>query len=490
MARRITLRILSIAAISTILLAAPVTAGEQAKRALASVRQLVDSGQVTADVALRLVVKQGNIAAFLGQGFELQNEWERKTGILIDAQVMPQRDSFEMIRDGSEADITIARVHEYPDLVHDDLIINLTPFFQRYGFDLPDDEESGYIMARQQAYFDDRTVAIPADCDVTILYLRKDLLEDEENKLRFRERYGRELSAPRTWEDYRQLAEFFHRPESGLYGALEQRDPATGWMFWLPRYASQANPYQPLFDEQMHPLIDSPAGIAATESYLATIPFSPPEILQPGNDYTYTLPLFMQGKGFSTIITIAAAKLFNLQSSSIRDKFMTAILPGTIVENRLVRRSAMIYGNNIVIPTTSNHPELAFFYAMWLTDPDVSTRMVGVPGGFVDPFRFNHFQAQRVGQIYTPQALSDFRAVIDTTVPAGTGLPGNAEYIAALNRNLALAANGKMSVVQAMRQCAQEWEAITESYGRESQIDYWKSFSRSYPDIANDIQSL
>lgn len=160
-------------------------AGEQASKAVVAVKQLQASGEVKPGTVLRLRVKQGNIAAFLGRGYELQNQWERQTGILIDATVMPQLDSLAFIRQASEVDLTIARNHEYPDLVSGSLIEELTPFLQRFGFSLPDDRVSGYMQPERQAYFMDRVVAIPADGDITTLILRKDLLEDPANQARF-----------------------------------------------------------------------------------------------------------------------------------------------------------------------------------------------------------------------------------------------------------------------------------------------------------------
>src|SRR5262249_12418519 len=48
---------------------------------------------------------------------------------------------------------------------------------------------------------------------------RKDLFEDPAEKGAFRERYGYELAPPKTWEQFRDVAQFFTRPEKGLYGA-------------------------------------------------------------------------------------------------------------------------------------------------------------------------------------------------------------------------------------------------------------------------------
>ncbi|WP_428623422.1 ABC transporter substrate-binding protein [Sedimenticola sp.] len=458
-----------------------VHAGEQATRAVLMVRELVDKGEVAPGTTLKLMVKQGNIASFLGQDFELKAQWERLTGTVLDVGIMPQLASHEFIRSSKEVDITIARNREYPDLVKQGLITDLTPLTQRFGFTLSEDTASGYILPRLQAYFDDRIYAIPADGDMALLYLRQDLLQDEANRKRFHERYGEALKAPETWADYLRLVAFFNRPDSGFYGALEPREPLTAWMYWMPRYASQAYPNQYLFDEQMHPLIASPAGVRATENFVRTVPFSPPDILGMGKDYSYTLPFFLNGKGFATIITLAGAKLFNLDTSAVKGKFKVVPMPGNRVDGRLIRRSTLIYGNNIVIPRQSRQPLLAFLYAMWVTDPDVSVDSVGVKAGFADPFRYNHLGNARINAVYTTEALAVMRNGLTDVVPAGTGLPGDDEYIAALNQNLWRAAKGELTAATAMANTAQEWERITDRYGREKQMHYWRQSHQLYP---------
>lgn len=460
-------------------------AGEQAERAVAEVKRLVAAGEIKAGAVLRLRVKQGNIAAFLGRGYEFQGEWEKQTGTLVEATVMPQLDSLGFIRQASEVDLTVARNHEYPDLVVGKLIEDLTPYLRRFGFSLPDDPVSGYILPERQAYFMDRVVAIPADGDFTTLVVRKDLLDDPANQARFRERFRRDLKPPRTWQEYQDLVEFFHRPGDGFYGALEPREKLTGWMYWLPRYASQAFPNQYLFGDDMRPLIDSPAGVAATESYIATIPFSPPEVLEAGRDYSYTLPFFLRGNGFSTMTTMAGAKIFNLDASIIKSKFLVVPMPGTEVAGKLVRRPAMIYGNNLVVPRTAPNKTLAFLFAMWLTDPDISARSVAVASGFSDPYRYNHLSYAPIRKLYTDQALEVLRHDFPLAVPSGTGLPGDAQYLAALDQNLWLAARKEIPPREAMARTAREWEAITERLGRASQIAHWKAFKQRYPMTAD-----
>jgi multiple sugar transport system substrate-binding protein len=455
-------------------------AGDQADKAVAAVRQLVARGEVKPGTVLRLRVKQGNTVSFLGRDYELQKEWEKQTGILIDASVMPQLDSLEIIRRSSDVDVTIARNHEYPDLFHGKLIEDLTPLLQRFGFTLPDDGVDGYLLPHHQAYVADRVVAIPADFDVALLFVRRDLIEDPAQRAAFRARHGRDLALPKTWAEYQQLIEFFHRPKDGFYGSTEPREKLTGWFYWLPRYLSAAAPNQYLFDDRMRPLVDSPAGVAATESYLATVPYSPPQSLEEGKDYSYTLPFFLRGNAFATMLTVATAKISNRDDSAIKGKFMAAPMPGHKVGNRLVRRTQFIYGNNLVVPANAPNKALGFLYAMWLTDPDNAARSV-VANGIADPYRHGTLRDERVRALYLPQPIDVLKSELAIVAPSGTGLPGNSEYLGALSHNIWLAAAGKLTSKEAMAKTAREWDAITERLGRTQQIAHWRAFKKLYP---------
>ena len=476
-------RAIGAAAMLSMGLAPAASAADQAERALAAVRALVASGEVRPDAQIKVAFKPGNINALLGPDLELQREWEQKTGIIVSARVIPQQAGVTNLKDHPDIDITVARTHEFPDLLDQGLVEDLSPFARQYGLVLEGGPPNGFVRPRLQGFFGDRLVAIPADGDVTIFYVRRDLLEDPLEKKAFRKAFGRELTLPKTWQEYDQVIRFFHRPEKGLVGAAEERDPSGGWMHWLPRYFDQQEPHRRLFDDAMRPLIDSPAGIAATESYVRTVPYSPPEILGEGKDYSYTLPIFLQGKAFSVANTIAGAKLFNASSSPVRGKFAVMPIPGQRVGDRIVRNNVPIYGNNLVVSSRSAQKKLAFLFAMWLTDPDVSLRTVGVRGGHTDPFRWHHLADPRIVELYSADALRAFRGEWDVALPPGTGVPGDGEYLAALDRHLWLAAKGELSAADAMRRTAQEWERITDRRGRAKQIEWQRTFATGFENL-------
>ncbi|MGQ0708981.1 MAG: extracellular solute-binding protein [Rhodoferax sp.] len=470
-------------AMALLALAFTAHAGQQADQALAALKQLISQGEIKPGTVLRLRAKQGNAVSMLGRDFQLQREWESLTGIPIDATVMPQLDSLQVIRGSDEVDITVARNHELAELGALALIEDLTPWLKRLGFELDEGPDRGYMLLKPQAMWGRQVVAIPADFDAALLFLRKDLMDDPAQRARFKQTHGRELALPRTWQEYQQLVEFFSRVDEGFFGAAEPREVETAWMYWLPRYLSAAVPNQWLFDDKMRPLINSPAGIAATESYVATVPYSPPQILQEGKDYSYTLPFFLRGNAFSTVLTAATAKIANREESAVKGKFIAVPMPGHWVGGKLHHRTQFIYGNNLVVPRSSPNKALALLFALWLTDPDNSIRSV-LANGLADPYRLHHLAHEQVRAVYTGQALDVLRSELPYIAPSGTGLPGDHDYLVALSKNLWLAAAGKQSAKAAMANTAQAWEAITERLGRASQIAHWLAAKANYPSTA------
>lgn len=65
--------------------------------------------------------------------------------------------------------------------------------------------------------------AVTCEQDLEGLVYRKDLFEHPQEKANFEAKYGYELAPPETWDQLRDIAEFFYRPKDNLYGL------ATKW---------------------------------------------------------------------------------------------------------------------------------------------------------------------------------------------------------------------------------------------------------------------
>lgn len=68
--------------------------------------------------------------------------------------------------------------------------------------------------------------AAPCETDAIGFAYRKDWFEDPAEQEAFKARYGRDLKTPETWDEFRQIAEFFTRSDQNRYGCalLSGRD--------------------------------------------------------------------------------------------------------------------------------------------------------------------------------------------------------------------------------------------------------------------------
>jgi len=81
---------------------------------------------------------------------------------------------------------------------------------------------------------------------VLLLYYRKDLFENPEEKAAFQKKYNRELAPPTTWKEWLQTAEFFTRKQGDtlagqkldhpFYGAGEYGAPGFSYGWFLARF--------------------------------------------------------------------------------------------------------------------------------------------------------------------------------------------------------------------------------------------------------------
>ena len=60
--------------------------------------------------------------------------------------------------------------------------------------------------------------AVPCEGDAVGWSYRRDWFEDPKEKAAFKKKYGYELAVPKTWNQLKDIAEFFHRPDKGRYG--------------------------------------------------------------------------------------------------------------------------------------------------------------------------------------------------------------------------------------------------------------------------------
>lgn len=110
------------------------------------------------------------------------------------------------------------------------------------------------------------TFGVPWHDGPEVFHYRTDLFEDEVEKSRYRERFGRELEPPKTWSEFLDTAVFFTRPEIGLWGCCEgvYTDGHNNVYDFLIQLWSRGGE---LFDPEGRPCFDDAIGCEALEFY-------------------------------------------------------------------------------------------------------------------------------------------------------------------------------------------------------------------------------
>jgi multiple sugar transport system substrate-binding protein len=135
--------------------------------------------------------------------------------------------------------------------------------------------------------YDGKTYGVPCMADALAFAYRKDLFEDAKNKADFKAKYNKDLTIPETWDDFKNIAEFFTKADGSLYGCAlfysKNVDGATmGFEQILWSYGGDFGK------------INSPEAIAALDFYTSLKKFCPP-----GAEnfyYDESLKSFQEGK--------------------------------------------------------------------------------------------------------------------------------------------------------------------------------------------------
>ena len=78
-------------------------------------------------------------------------------------------------------------------------------------------KEIEIITHKEYFTHEGKLMGVPQYYNFPMLFYRKDLLEDPKEQVAFKEKYGHDLTVPRTYDELYEVAEFFHRPPD-LYG--------------------------------------------------------------------------------------------------------------------------------------------------------------------------------------------------------------------------------------------------------------------------------
>ena len=408
------------------------------------------------------------------------DEWEKLTGIRIKTieygyTEIPAKIMADAIAKTGQYDIYNHQMYMLPDAVEAGAVLALDDFAARGK---PHFDDIAPTL-RSEMYYKGKLYTFFTDGDQTVLALRKDLLELPGARKAFKAKFGWEPGCPDTWKQWEELASFFRGKkgdsfhgvtlDKDLYGAQEYRAREFGYRWWQGRYLSKGKLF---FDRNMKPLIDGPEGIETTKEQIALTQYMPRDIFGWGTPQNY--PFFAQGNSFS-IATFPSLVGYsqNAQGTVVKGKVLSCVIPGSVVNGKLVRRAVQPAGTNYMVSKFSQHPEAAYWFLQWFTGPTIGNRTVADRDGFWEPFRVGQDKdasiVARFGEQFMKATLENARIAVPM-IP----LQGNREYFDALDVALQEAYHGRISAEEAMKRTARQWERTTDDIGRKKQIEAWK----------------
>ena len=230
-------------------------------------------------------------------------------------------------------------------------------------------------ISPKYSHVGDTLYGLPNTPSTHVLFYRRDLFESAINRRMFQEKYKRELTVPRTFEEFSRIAEFFTRslnPDSPVrYGAtMTLGSTGVAGSEYLARlFAMQDH----LYDENNEIHLNSPTGVLAMEQLLAIKRCSSKRFC---SWWTNTAETFASGDVAMAILYNNFASPIVGHSSLIHDSIGYAMIPGG---------RPLAGGGTLCVSRYSRYPEAALRFIRWLCSEPVSS--AGTLLGGVSPCR-------------------------------------------------------------------------------------------------------
>lgn len=330
------------------------------------------------------------------------------------------------------------------------------------------------------------------DGDRHYLKYRADVFSNPEMQAYFKEKTGRDLTVPTTWEEYNEVASVFNnmdfdgdgQPNFGTAEVTKRDD------LMFSAFISRVAPYAKhpdvkggfFFDlTTMTPLVNTPGWVRGLQLFVDAQKSMPPG----GTSFGLGDEIFSFGGG-QTLMSYSWDDAFiqaMQEDSPIRNKVLTAPLPGAHeVWNRDTgqwdhfdepnRAPYVTWGWTSAVASNSPNQDMAFDYLCFFSNEANTLHDLQIGRYGVNPYRASHFDSAlyedllgwdtSVAESYTSTLQSidgGKNQVFDLRVP------GVGELMSSLATGVARAMSGELSAQEALDGVAAEWTDIVNRIG-------------------------
>jgi multiple sugar transport system substrate-binding protein len=352
----------------------------------------------------------------------------------------------------------------------------LEPFVKKLNLRL-DLDDIAKEYRNSNMYWGGTLYAMPLDGDIHMMFFNKVAFQRQENRQKFKERYGYELAPPQTWKQWDDQAAFFNGwgwdgSTNKLFGAGASYTENYSFSFhwWRQRFFAYGGQY---FDKNMKPLINTKPGIRALEEMVATIQYYPPGVLL----FESEEPKTMLVKGEIPLLvswTSTGKRLGDPNQSLIVGTVGFGLVPGLQVDGKIIRAVPNTGGRSWAISKYSKAKDAAAVVLEFLSAPEPSLTIVMDPKTIMDPWRNSHFTSEKFRTAFpgAGEYLDTIKESFAYTVP-GVMIPGGNEYQRRVAAAVSLALQKSISPKAALDQAAEDWDKITKRRGLKRQQELW-----------------
>jgi multiple sugar transport system substrate-binding protein len=369
------------------------------------------------------------------------------------------------------------------DLIH--LGSEMIPSLVSAGFLEPLDEymsKANYKMNAVGDYgklptYDGKTYGIITDGNIFVQQIRKDLMEDADNKKKFEDKFGKPLAWPQSWDDEFRLMKFFHNPEKGLYGSGNLRARGFGYV-WFLMYLYSFGGFP--FDADMKPTVNSEAGHKAIEVYLRDKEVAFPD--SPSWGTSQMIPHITAGDVAACQYWGGLIKLCeNPEKSKTAGKWLYGLVPGGEANGKPLYRAAGMPVIVLVVNRHSPRKAAAAYMACWLGTEKASVQMVSDRvNTFHDAWTVQEMTDPAVLAAYTPPAVKAIEANLKVASP-NIYLTGNQEFVDVLDKNLGQGYVGQLKADEVLKNIDEDFAKIVKRIGTAKLKNDYKSYAAIMP---------
>jgi len=390
---------------------------------------------------------------------ELKDEFEERTGIELVIEMYEHSEAVNKVmldlnsRRG-RYDFILQPHRELGRFVENGHVVALDQFMDDPALRDPEFKPEEVLYERlwkEISWYDGKMYGYPFTALTMYMWYREDLVEDPSEREGFQAKFGYELQPAQSWDQYRDLAEWFTRPEEGLYGtALQGKRHEALWYEWLNfLYSFGGDMMEVEAGSECGPIVvNSPQAVASLEYYKSLMQYSPPDTL----NYFWddVMALMQQARVFQLIMwndaTYAVSE--DAEASKVAGKMGFGMVPQG--EGGKV---GQVEGWTYLIPASSKNQEAAFLFIQWMMELDQQLRQHLNGGASARPDVYADPEVQKLA--YTEASMR----TNEVAIPKPT-IPESPQITDILVRELSAHLAGGKSAKEALDTAAQEMHGL------------------------------